>query len=131
MTDSYHGNAMSKAPLDHASSPASTYAPTRARLVPRLVTGDGLRHWDGQRWSPYRQGLTHVPWFVRGRAANDVWLTQTLGFYAHWDGTGWCEAWAGTDRNLWEVWETDTDLWAVGEKAVLLRHPRQPTAPQP
>src|SRR5215471_7232319 len=40
MASSYWVNARPYAPLDRISSPASTYAPTSARLVPRPVTGD-------------------------------------------------------------------------------------------
>lgn len=51
--------------------------------------------------------------------SNDVWSVSAEGFVLHYDGTTWTTA-HRADHVLHSVWATATDVWAGGERGLLL-----------
>ncbi|AKV00308.1 hypothetical protein AKJ09_06971 [Labilithrix luteola] len=52
-------------------------------------------------------------------SSNDVWTVSAEGFILHWDGTSWTTAYRAAHA-LYAVWGTATDVWAAGERGLLL-----------
>ena len=52
-------------------------------------------------------------------ASNDVWSVSAQGLILHFDGTSWTTS-HRTNHALYSVWATATDVWAGGERGLLL-----------
>src|SRR5262249_53488206 len=87
---------------------------------------DTLEHWDGHRWSVVQlpSGTIGVPQGISGIAANDIWLTGTLGEQRilHYDGMNWGSVWINGDlRSPTAIWVgARNDGWVVGANGLAL-----------
>ena len=52
-------------------------------------------------------------------ASNDVWSVSAQGLVLHYDGTSWSTS-HRANHPLYAVWGTATDVWAGGERGLLL-----------
>ncbi|AKU98172.1 hypothetical protein AKJ09_04836 [Labilithrix luteola] len=52
-------------------------------------------------------------------SSNDVWTVSAEGFILHWDGTSWTTSYRAAHA-LYAVWGSATDVWAAGERGLLL-----------
>lgn len=85
------------------------------------MTGDRLRHWDGNSWTD-RSPTATASYHVRGSAADDVWVSVANGANHdslwHWNGAGWEDRTPPdqpegpvTVGDFWPV--SSTDVWVA------------------
>jgi hypothetical protein len=73
-------------------------------------------HFDGTSWttqeSPTNEGL----YAISGTSAKNLWAVGTGGATVHFDGTRWNanDASDAGAHNLYDVWVSETGVWAVG-----------------
>ena len=132
------GNWVNKVPLNFAATPERIWGINENDL---WLTGFNITlHWTGTAFetlslsAPFSSGSCSA---AHGVAANDVWLTCTMGYLApedafkigpamlHWNGTAVTVSETGTrgpDQGLTSVFaRTADDVWAVGTRKSIVR----------
>ncbi len=80
--------------------------------------GAAMWHFDGQDWTavdlPAEVASQVAVYKVWGRSATQVWAVGTGGSSMTWDGKTWTSVATGTDRNLFTVHGSSSEVYAVG-----------------
>jgi hypothetical protein len=124
----------------------SDWSPMQVPAVPLLVwvygfgpsdvyavgTGGGMVHYDGSAWTEIATTTTEDLWGVFGLNANEVWIVGGDPFdndplIFRYDGTDFTPFPVDAADNpqgakaLFKVWGIGSDLYAVGQKGLILR----------
>ncbi|MEI8258621.1 MAG: hypothetical protein WCJ30_23355, partial [Deltaproteobacteria bacterium] len=82
-----------------------------------VVASTRVWRWDGAAWSDQHVDGTFE--YIWASGPGDIWLFQSLGDFAHWDGTQWITVPPGVSGvPLWYgVWGSGaSDVWLVGSE---------------
>lgn len=79
-----------------------------------------ILHWNGKAWAIALEGAGYTLNGVWGFGTDDVYAVGSGGTVLHFDGKDWTEQTSPTDATLFGVYGQGTELWAVGEKGVVL-----------
>lgn len=84
--------------------------------------GEGLWHYNGNKWSKYPQPWGMIPSAIYGFASNDVWIACAGPSFWHWNGTSWTKFSEHIlpDYNvirISDIWgDSPNNIYAVGYK---------------
>jgi hypothetical protein len=96
-------------------------------------TKGGMAHYDGSSWTPIDTGTTEDLWGIFGFAKNDLWIVGGDPFdndplILHYDGSTFTPHVVDAAQNpqgaksLFKVWGIGSELFAVGQKGLILRY---------
>ncbi|HTL32150.1 MAG TPA: hypothetical protein VL326_03440 [Kofleriaceae bacterium] len=75
-----------------------------------------LYHFDGQTWSPQKiTGESSNLDAIAGTAASDIVVITEAGQLYHFDGAHWAPIRQRGTGQMFDVWASDGEIWAVGD----------------
>jgi hypothetical protein len=89
-------------------------------------------HWDGSEWELkriYTNGSFGSPRYIRLKSIfafseNDIWITNYVGGYGHWNGSFWKTGWvAGGENKIWG--SSSENLFIVGSIGNIIHYDGQ------
>ena len=86
-----------------------------------FTTGNIL-HYNGSSWNNMSSGTSLALWTVWGTSGSNVFAGGLTGTILHYQGISWVPSYSGTDVNINALWGNIHDVYAVGDKGIILHY---------
>ncbi|MGZ3424371.1 MAG: WD40/YVTN/BNR-like repeat-containing protein [Polyangiales bacterium] len=77
-------------------------------------SGGAIVHFDGASWTSTKSPTSEGLYAISGSSAKNLWAVGTGGAALHFDGVTWTAKADAGAHNFYDVWVSESGVWAVG-----------------